>query len=473
MSRIVVADDDPGIGRILRDRLKEFGHEVECVADGVEALRAADGADLLLLDLQMPRMDGFAVLENLQGLPSAPIVVVITAHGDVSRAVRAMRAGAYDFIPKPFDAATIRLVVDRALETRSLKKQVHTLRQELGRKHFWLRGNDAAMRHVAETVERVAPSTATVLLLGETGTGKEVVARALHLQSARRDQAFVAVNCAVLKGELLESELFGHEKGAFTGADRARAGRVEAARGGTLFLDEIGEMAPDLQAKLLRLLEEREYQRLGSDRTQRADIRLVAATHRDLPAAIRAGRFREDLYYRLKVITLRLPPLRERTSDILPLAEWLLQRHAAEAGRRPPRLLEEARKALLHHPWPGNVRELSNVMERCVLLAGETVGLCDLPEELTDIVSPAASRVDQPGELFELPYGEAITAARRLVLLHALERTGGHQTRAAERLGLTQPYFSRLAKQLGLRRDDDPGSDPCADVGPESGPAPK
>jgi len=344
MSRVVIADDDPSIGRILLDRLKELGHDVEHVRDGVEALRLADSTDLILLDLEMPRMDGFAVLESLQAMPGAPLVIVITAHGDMAKAVRAMRAGAYDFIAKPFDAATIQLVVKRALETRGLKTQVHSLRSELGRKHLWIRGADPAMARIAETVERVAPSTATVLLLGETGTGKEVIARALHLRSTRRDQPFVAVNCAVLKGELLESELFGHEKGAFTGADRARPGRVEAARGGTLFLDEIGELPPPLQAKLLRLLQEKEYQRLGSDRTQSADLRLIAATNRDLPAAIQVGAFREDLYYRLKVISIRIPPLRERPGDILTLAEWLLDNHAAESARTPPRLSAEVER---------------------------------------------------------------------------------------------------------------------------------
>jgi two-component system response regulator HydG len=454
MSRIVIADDDPGIGRILRDRLKELGHEVDHVLDGVEALRIADNTDLMLLDLEMPRMDGFAVLESLQGMPAAPLVIVITAHGDMAKAVRAMRAGAYDFVAKPFDAATIQLVVKRALETRGLRTQVHSLSKELGRRHLWVRGPDPAMARIAETVERIAPSTATVLLLGETGTGKEVIARAIHLQSTRREQPFVAVNCAVLKGELLESELFGHEKGAFTGADRARPGRVEAARGGTLFLDEIGELPPNLQAKLLRLLQEKEYERLGSDRTQRADIRLVAATNRDLPAAIQTGAFREDLYYRLKVISIRIPPLRERPSDILVLAEWLLGQHAAESARSPPRLSEEVKQALLRYAWPGNVRELSNVMERCVLLACDVVALCDLPEELMggDAASPGS--VTQVEDLFALDYNAAVTAARRLIVAKALEQAGGHQTRAAERLGVTQPYLSRLVKQLGIRRDE-------------------
>ena len=454
MTRIVIADDDPGIGRILRDRLKELGHEVEHVPDGVEALRLADGADLLLLDLEMPRMDGFAVLERLQGQAAAPLVIVITAHGDMSKAVRAMRAGAYDFIAKPFDAATIQLVVRRALETRGLKTQVHALRKELNHKHLWVRGADPGMARIAETVERVAPSNATVLLLGETGTGKEVVARALHQHSARRDQPFVAVNCAALKGELLESELFGHEKGAFTGADRVRAGRVETARGGTLFLDEVGELPPEVQAKLLRVLQEKEYERLGSDRTQRADIRLVAATHRDLPAAIQTGTFRDDLYYRLKVISIKIPPLRDRPTDILALAEWLLDKHATESARTPPRLDADVRQALQHYHWPGNVRELSNVMERFVLLAGETVGLCDLPEELTQADTAASVEVTDTDGLFGLSYSAAVTAARRLIVVRALEQADGHQTRAAERLGVTQPYLSRLVKQLGIRRDD-------------------
>ncbi|BEP38374.1 sigma-54 dependent transcriptional regulator (plasmid) [Variovorax sp. V59] len=454
-SHILIADDDPGIGRILCDRLRELGHEVEHVLDGAEALRAADRADLMLLDLEMPRMDGFSVLESLQSLAAPPPVVVITAHGELTNAVRAMRAGAYDFIAKPFDAATIQLVVRRALETSRLKSHVHTLRRELGNKHLWVRGTDPGMARVAETVDRVAPSHATVLLLGETGTGKEVVARALHLRSTRGEQPFVAVNCAVLKGELLESELFGHEKGAFTGADRSRPGRVEAARGGTLFLDEIGELPTALQAKLLRLLQEKEYERLGSDRTHRADIRVIAATHIDLAAAIRAGAFREDLYYRLKVISIRIPPLRERQGDVLPLAEWLLAKHAAESARPPPRLAHDVMQALERYPWPGNVRELSNVMERCALLAGETVDLCDLPEEfMGGPVAPAAMAVTEIEDLFALPYSDAVTAARRLIVQRALERSGGHQTRAAERLRVTQPYLSRLAKQLGVRGDE-------------------
>ena len=252
----------------------------------------------------------------------------------------------------------------------------------------------------------------------------------------------------------MESELFGHEKGAFTGADRARPGRIKTASGGTLFLDEIGELPLVVQAKLLRVLQEKEYEHLGSDRIQRADIRLVAATHRDLPAEIRAGSFREDLYYRLKVISLKIPPLRARTSDILALAEWLLGKRATESVRTPPYLSEEVKAALLRYAWPGNVRELSNVMERCVLLAGDTVSLCDLPEELMAGNALAPAPVTAVDDLFSLNYNDAVTAARRLIVLRALEQASGHQTRAAERLGVTQPYLSRLIKQLGIRRDE-------------------
>jgi two-component system response regulator AtoC len=403
MNRIVVADDDAGIARILSDRLRDAGHEVDVARDGVEALRLAEGADLLLLDLEMPRMDGLTVLDSLRSLPAAPLVIVITAHGDMAKAVRAMRAGAYDFIAKPFDSTTIQLVVQRALETRRLKAHVHSLRSELGRKHLWVRGSDPGMARIADMVERVAPSNATVLLLGETGTGKEVIARAVHLQSNRGDQPFLAVNCALLKGELLESELFGHEKGAFTGAARARAGRVETARGGTLFLDEIGEMSPALQAKLLRLLQEKEYERLGSDRTLKADVRVIG----DAP-----GSGRRDTRRQLPRRPV-LPPESHQHPDsaaartggrYLPLAEWLLEQHAAEAGRPTPKLTEEVRKAVLRYSWPGNVRELSNAMQRCALLAGDTVSLFDLSEELVGGVFSDAATVASTEDLFELPY---------------------------------------------------------------------
>jgi DNA-binding NtrC family response regulator len=364
-----------------------------------------------------------------------------------------MRAGAYDFIAKPFDAATIQLVVRRALETRGLKTQVHNLRKELDHKHLWVRGADPGMARVAETVERVATSNATVLLLGETGTGKEVIARALHLHSTRRDQPFVAVNCAVLKGELLESELFGHEKGAFTGADRARPGRVEdrarrhavSGRDRRAAAGSAGQAAARAAGEGIRAARQRPHA-----------ARRHPSGGGDAPRPARchpAGTFRDDLYYRLKVISIKIPPLRERPIDILPLAEWLLDKHASESARTPPCLSAEVRQALQRYPWPGNVRELSNVMERFVLLAGDTVGLCDLPEELTDADAATSAAVTDTEELFALGYNEA--SPRPAPHRHSRARTGGLASNPrGERLGVTQPYLSRLVKQLGIRRDE-------------------
>ena len=446
-SRVLVADDDPFLRKILRDRLAKAGYLVDTATDGAEALELATSADIVLLDLQMPRVDGLVVLESLALSESPPIVIVITAHGDVTKAVAAMKAGAWDFVEKPFDGEKIEHVVRLADERRRLQRTVSELRREVGRHHVWVRGNHPAMRKVASLVERVAPTEATVLLTGETGTGKEVVARALHQASSRSDGPFVAVNCAALPRDLLESELFGHEKGAFTGATAQRPGRIEAAAGGTLFLDEVAELDGDLQAKLLRVLQEHEFHRVGSNRAIRADIRIVAATNRELPDAVRDGSFRADLYYRLKVIEIELPPLRERGDDIVLLAECFLEHHARQLGRTTPRLDADARRALLEYSWPGNVRELANVMQRCAILAPDTIAVEDLPEDLVAISTDAPRSVE---DLFDRPYIEAVQRARILIVEEALRREDGHQTRAAERLGLSQPYLSRVMKKLGI-----------------------
>jgi transcriptional regulator with PAS, ATPase and Fis domain len=299
-----------------------------------------------------------------------------------------------------------------------------------------------------QLAERVAASDATVLLNGESGTGKEVLARAIHATSRRTEGPFVAINCAALSAELLESELFGHEKGAFTGAVRTKPGRLEMAASGTLFLDEIGELQPALQAKLLRVLQEREFERVGGTRTLKADVRIVAATNRDLEAAVTTGGFRQDLYYRLKVVALRLPPLRDRREDIRPLAEHFLSRFAGESSRPAPRLDEEAATLLESYAWPGNVRELANVIERAIVLgAGEAITVDDLPEELHERAPPAlaATKNMLPDAL---GYHDSVAAAKRAILRNALLAEGGHQTRAAKRLGLTQPYLARLMKNL-------------------------
>ncbi len=453
MARLVVADDDHAIRKIVQDRLTRAGHEVEVAENGREALALIErsGPDLVLLDLQMPEIDGLTLLDGIAGRREAPLFIVITAHGSIEAAVRAMKAGAYDFVCKPFEAAHLEHVIAKALETERLRRDVGVLRGEIAARHHLVVGGSSGMREIVGLAERAARSDATVLLEGESGTGKEVLARRIHAVSLRREGPFVAVNCAALSAELLESELFGHEKGAFTGAVRARPGRLETAAGGTLFLDEIGELDPSLQAKLLRVLQEREFERVGGTRTLQADVRVIAATNRDLKGAVRTGEFRQDLYYRVKVVALRLPALRDRREDIRPLATHFLLRFAGEAGRGVPGLDEQAAALLEDYAWPGNVRELANVLERAIVLgAGESITADDLPEELHD-------RGPEPGSA-GLPegagYRDAVAAAKRAILRGALRAENGHQTRAAKRLGLTQPYLARLMKNLGVRADD-------------------
>jgi DNA-binding NtrC family response regulator len=453
MATLVVADDDRAIRKIVRDRLSAAGHAVEVAEDGHAALAAIERTEpeVVLLDLQMPGLDGFGVLDAVRKQPSPPLVIVITAHGSIEAAVRAMKAGAHDFLQKPFEAAQLEHVIEKALETGRLRRDVGILRGEVETRHRLVLGESARMREVVQLAERAAASEATVLLGGESGTGKEVLARAIHAASRRAEGPFVAINCAALGAELLESELFGHEKGAFTGAVRAKPGRLEMATGGTLFLDEIGELRPPLQAKLLRVLQEREYERVGGTRTLKADVRVIAATNRDLERAIAAGEFRQDLYFRLKVVALRLPPLRERREDIAPLAVHFASRFAREAGRAPPELDEKLMTRLGEYAWPGNVRELANVLERAVALSTEAVlTIDDLPEELQTPSSAPATSVE-PGA----GYHDAVAAAKRAILREALHAEGGHQTRAAKRLGLTQPYMARLMKTLHVRAEDD------------------
>jgi len=466
-ARILVVDDDPSIRLVIRDRFAAMGHEVETASDGRAALAAIKRFDpaVVLLDLRMPVLDGFGVLEGLEKLDASPMVVVITAHGSIESAVKAIQLGAVDFIPKPFDNAHLEHVVGRCLETHGLKGRLSRLQTELSSMHTLVVGDSKPMGDVVSMAGRAAPSDASVLLLGESGSGKEVLARYIHQQSARSAGPFVAVNCATLSEELLQSELFGHEKGAFTGALRTKAGRIEQAAGGTLFLDEIAEFAPAIQAKLLRVLQEREFERLGGERVIKADVRIIAATHRDLPKAIADGSFREDLYYRLNVVGVRVPPLRERGEDLPALLDHFLAKHTASAGRGALRIDPTAMELLLRYQWPGNVREVSNVIERAVVLSqGTTILPEDLPEELRDASGGtppcdapgaphsvgATGAASAPGEL--LPFHDAVREAKCHILRQALERTGNHQTKAAHLLGLSQPYMARLVKNLGLKK---------------------
>ncbi len=448
MARILVADDDRAIRKIVRDRFAAAGHQVEVAEDGRVALDAIErfAPDVVLLDLSMPVLDGFGVLAELPA-PSPVVVVVITAQGDVATAVRAMRAGAWDFVPKPFDPDQLEQAVLRALETCRLRRDVGSLRASVEGRHHLVLGDSRAMRDAVSVAERAAATDVTVLLEGESGTGKEVLARHIHRTSRRAAGPFVAINCAALPGDLIESELFGHERGAFTGAVRAKPGQVELAAGGTLFLDEVGELALTAQTKLLRMLAEREIGRVGGTGTIKVDIRVISATNRDLDDAVARGAFRADLHYRLNVVGLTVPPLRDRRDDITPLAAHFLARFGRELGRASLRIDDDAMAVLTAYAWPGNVRELANVIERGVALStGDTITRDDLPEELFEAPSTTAPTPSGLG------YHEAVVDAKRAILKQALDAEEGHQTRAARRLGLTQPYLARLLKNLGVRR---------------------
>jgi len=445
-ARVLVVDDDAPARRLLQVRLRALGCEVALAGDGQEALSQIKKHEpvLMLLDLQMPRMGGIDVLRQLRSSRAAFPVVVITAHGSIESAVAAMKEGAYDFITKPLDANHFDIVVRKALESEALKRNWELLSAETDERHRLIVGRSKAMVDAVDIARKAAASSATVLLLGESGTGKEIFARAVHNWSERKNQPFVAINCVGLSKELLESELFGHEKGAFTGADQLKKGKMELANGGTVFLDEIGDMSAELQTKLLRFLQEREFDRVGGREPIRVDLRIVAATNRDLEGAVKENRFRDDLYHRLNVIAITLPPLRERTEDIGPLAEHFLRRFAAESKKNITALADEALAKLTAYHWPGNVRELGNVIERAVVLGtGSTLAVTDLPGSIA-----AAA---QPERHENLSYRDAMESARRALVMQALAQTNGNRTAAAKVLGLHEKYFLRLIKTLGIK----------------------
>jgi DNA-binding NtrC family response regulator len=423
MARILVVDDDAHIRQALVDRFVARKFDVSSAGSGKEAFAkiSRDHPDVVLLDLQLPEGDGFWVLRQLRDEGIDATVVVITAFGTVDRAVQAMKEGAYDFIQKPFEPSLVEETVRRALERTSLKR---TVKAQAGPPPI------IGLAGAVEVANKAAKSDATVLLLGESGTGKEVIARFIH-----RGGPFVAVNAAALAETLLESELFGHEKGSFTGALARRAGKFELAHGGTIFLDEIGDISPALQAKLLRVLQERAFERVGGTETITVDVRIIAATNQDLKKRVAEGKFREDLFYRLNVISITLPPLRERRADVRPLAEHFLRELKAGA-----RFSAEAAEALERYDWPGNVRELRNAVERAVALGdGGEITPGDLPPEL--LLSASL-----PPDSF---HGQVEDYRRRLIR-ETLARCGGNQTRAAEALKLQRTYLARLIRQLGL-----------------------
>ena len=425
MTKILVVDDEEGIRSFLADALESEGHAIVQAADGDAALRQleAHSFHVMITDLRMPGIDGMTLVRKARTDRPEMEVIVLTAHGSVEGAVEAMKLGAFDYLRKPISGpAELRLLVARALERQALL----TLKDRSAREQHEvpaLTYGDPAMTPVLDAIRKVAKTSATVLLLGESGTGKEVAARAIHAWSDRADGPFVAVNCAALAEQLLESELFGHEKGAFTGATARRRGRVELADGGTLFLDEVAELKPELQAKLLRVLQDRRFERVGGSQTIEADVRWIAATNKELHALMQAERFRDDLYHRLAVFPIQLPPLRERRSDILPLAHMLLGRIARDMRCQCPQLTDEAQKILVQSDWPGNVRALANALERAVILSD---GAAIRPMHL-GAPTPSVPRAEEIVPLEDL---------EREAIKRALARVNGNRRLAAEQLGL-------------------------------------
>jgi two-component system, NtrC family, response regulator AtoC len=448
--RILIVDDEPSLRKVLSAHLRRFGHESETAEDGAVAIRRLqeEPFHLVITDLRMPNVDGMELLRwihvNQPGLP----VILITAHGTVETAVGAIKAGAFDYVTKPFDRDELQTVITKALAT----EQRNNRRLQGGDVTVsGIVGSTAAMRDLVKLIDKVAPSPTTVLISGESGTGKELVARALHVRSDRSAGPFIQINCGAIPESLFEAELFGYERGAFTGAVTSKRGRVELAHGGTIFLDEVGELPRDMQVKLLRALQERVIDRVGGVEPIPVDVRVVAATNVDLKKAVDEGRFRSDLYYRLAVFPIQLPPLRERVEDIPLLVEHFLRRFAVRLGKNVVRMAPEAMAPLLEHSWPGNIRELENLMERAVLLAeGDAVGLADLPGLRGG--APFSSAATELEDLDLKEYVRVHTARlERARILRVLEAEDGNVTRAARRLGISRKSLQTKMKDYGLR----------------------
>ncbi len=434
--KILLVDDEEGMRRLLSRVLSREGYEPTTAASGEEALRlvGSEQFDLVITDIKMAGMSGLELLHELKAFDPALPIIVITAYGTVESAVQALRAGAYDYITKPFENDEIKLTVAKAFERERLLAENRYLHQELeGRYAFsGIVGKSLAMQEVFEISSSVAQSNANVLITGESGTGKELIARAIHFSSPRKEKPFIVLNCAALSEGVLESELFGHERGAFTGATATKKGRFELAHEGTLFIDEVGEMSLAAQVKLLRVLQEHEFERVGGTRTIRSDVRLVAATNKNLEAEVKKGSFREDLFYRLNVVNIELPPLRERREDIEGLARHFLSKYVQETGKKIQDLAPRTLSCLLAYEWPGNVRELQNAIERAVVLArGEVITPRDLPQGLQGDAQICLELPERGGSLPEI-----LEDLERQLILQTLKREGGSQTRAADALGI-------------------------------------
>jgi len=444
---VLVVEDEEKLRRVVELQLKNAGYDVEQAGTVEEAMRLAGHADVILTDLRLPgSSSGLDLLANLRRQDSHTPVIVMTAFSSVETAVEAMKAGAADFLPKPFSLDHLMTVVTKALEVRNLRDENRQLREELSQRYAFdnIVGHSPAMREIFATITRVAPTRATVLLCGESGVGKDMIARAIHHHSPRADRPFVKINCTALPENLMESELFGYEKGAFTGANVAKPGKFEQADTGTVFLDEIGDVPASVQVKLLRILQEREFERLGSNKTKHIDVRVLAATNVDLRAALEQGTFREDLYYRLNVLPLNIPSLRERKEDIPSLAEHFVKKLGKDLGSPVASISEAAIARLMEYHWPGNVRELENVIERSMVLANGAV------LEAGDIKLDTAPKARFATAESFLPEGTTLDEYEKSIIREALNRANGNKSQAARMLGLTRNALRYRLTQMGI-----------------------
>jgi DNA-binding NtrC family response regulator len=458
-ARVLIVEDEKAIQLALRGLLRRDGYDVDLADTGEDAVRKLGEVpyDLVITDLALGRgLSGMDVLRVSRETRPETAVVMITAHGSEKVAVEAMKQGAEDYLPKPFDNEELRVVVRHALERTELQRENRMLLERVEREFSFenLIGQGRAMRAIFETIQKVAETDLSVLVRGESGTGKELVAQALHQRSARRAKPFIAVNCAAISKELVESELFGHEKGAFTGADARRIGKFEAANGGTIFLDEIGDMAPETQAKVLRVLQERSFETVGGNRQITVDVRVVAATHRDLEAEVKAGRFREDLYYRLKVVEMTLPPLRERLEDVPLLAQRFLDQVAERLNRPRKPIAADALTRLVTHSWRGNVRELRNAIERAAVLAsGPEITASDFALD-GELAVANTDPLVLPGVPFRDAKRHTVESFERAYLIKALREHGGNVSRTAEAIGMVRQSLQQKIRELDLRSED-------------------
>ncbi|PYP86725.1 MAG: transcriptional regulator [Blastocatellia bacterium AA13] len=459
MDEILIVEDKDSLRQMLRLTLENAGYSVDEAGDGAEARRKLKSArySLVITDLKMPRADGLEVLRAAKLADPETAVIVLTAYGTIDEAVQAMKEGAYEFLQKPVDSRHLLLLIEHAQEERRLRVENILLRDEYARRYGFPRiiGDSPAMATVGREIQQLAPTPTTALLLGESGTGKELFARAIHHLSPRRDMPFIAINCAAIPDTLIENELFGHEKGAYTGADQRRVGKFELAARGTIFLDEISEIAPGVQSKLLRVLEERKVSRLGGTSDIEVDVRVIAATNRDLKGAVASKEFREDLYYRLAVFPVRIPPLRERRGDIQQLAEFFAAKFGRELKRAPLKLSDEATRALEEYDWPGNVRELENCIERaCILARGQEVTTADLNISPPSDYSPREQSALLNGFEMRGTLAEVSARAQRLVerrkIELALKENNYNKSRAAEKLGVSYKTLLTRIKELEL-----------------------